>query len=51
MSDEEFAEKMRIGLELNYRKLVEQKRRDNEMLIVSDENGNVKFVDPFTLEI
>ena len=50
MSDEEFEEKMRIGMELAHKRLVEQKRRDHEMLIFS-ENGKIKYVDPFTIQI
>ena len=50
MSDEEFEKKLIIGLDLTYRRLVEQKRRDHEMLIFS-ENGQIKYVDPFTIEI
>ncbi|MBR1808839.1 MAG: hypothetical protein IJ776_05590 [Paludibacteraceae bacterium] len=50
MSNEEFEEKMRVGLQLTHQRLVEQKRRDHEMLIFS-ENGQIKYVDPFTIEI
>ena len=50
MSDEEFAKKMEEGMLLVHRRLVEQKRRDNEKLIFS-ENGKIVYVDPFSIEI
>ena len=50
MSDQEFEEKMRIGLQLTHKRLIEQKRRDHEMLICS-EQGELKYVDPYTIEI
>ncbi len=50
MSDEEFDARMRIGIDMVYKRLIEQKRRDHEMLIFS-ENGQIKYVDPFTLPL
>ena len=50
MSDREFESKLIEGLDLTYRRVVEQHRRDNQPLVFS-ENGQVKFVDPFTVAI
>ena len=50
MSDREFESKLKEGLDLTYRRVVEQHRRDNQPLVFS-ENGKVKFVDPFTVAI
>lgn len=50
MSEKEFKTKVCEGLKLSYRRLVEQKRRNNEPLIFS-ENGVVQFVDPHTVQI
>lgn len=50
MSEKELKAKLSIGLKQSYRKVVEEHRRNNQPLIFS-ENGQVKFVDPFTVEI
>ena len=50
MSDEEFEEKLKEGLIKTAKMVVEQHRRDNQPLIFS-ENGEVKYVDPFTVSI
>ena len=50
MTNKEFEEKMRIGLQLTHQRWIEQKRRDHEMLILG-ENGEVKYVDPFTIDL
>ena len=50
MSEREFEAKVREGLRLTYRRVVEQHRRDNQPLIFS-ENGVVQFVDPNTVNI
>lgn len=50
MSSREFEKKLHDGLELTYRRLIEQKRKTNTPLIHS-ENGVVKYVDPFTVQI
>lgn len=50
MSEREFEAKVREGLRLTYRRVVEQHRRDNQPLIFS-ENGIVQFVDPNTVQI
>lgn len=50
MSDEEFEEKLKEGLQITYRRVVEQHRRDNQPLIFC-ENGVVTQVDPFTVSI
>lgn len=50
MSEREFEAKVREGLRLTYRRVVEQHRRDNQPLIFS-ENGVVQFVDPNTVKI
>lgn len=50
MSERELEAKLSAGLKLSYRKVVEQHRRDNQPLIFS-ENGQVKYVDPFTVAL
>ena len=46
----ELEAKISQGLKITHRKIVEQHRRDNQPLICS-ENGEVKYVDPFTVAI
>ena len=50
MSERELEAKLSVGLKHSYRKIVEQHRRDNQPLIFS-ENGEVQFVNPFTVAI
>ena len=50
MSEREFDSKLRQGLLLTAKHIVEQHRRDNQPLIFS-ENGVVTQVDPFTVSI
>ena len=50
MSEREFESKVKEGLRIAYRKVVEQHRRDNQPLIFS-ENGVVQYIDPNTIEI
>ena len=50
MSERELEAKLSIGLKLSYRKVVEQHRRDNKPLVFS-ENGEVKYVNPFTVAL
>ena len=50
MSERELESKINQGLQITHRRVVEQHRRDNQPLIFS-ENGVVKQVDPFTVEI
>jgi hypothetical protein len=50
MSEKEYKAKVNEGLKVAYRRLVEEYRRTNTPLIFS-ENGVVKYVDPFTVEI
>lgn len=50
MSERELESKVNEGLRLTHRRLVEQHRRDNQPLIFF-ENGQVKYVDPFTVAI
>ena len=50
MSEKEFEEKLSVGLKQSYRRVVEEHRRNNQPLIFW-ENGQVKYVDPFTVEI
>ena len=50
MSERELEAKLSVGLKINHRKIVEQHRRDNQPLIFS-ENGQVQFVNPFTIAI
>ena len=50
MSERELESKINEGLKITHRRIVEQHRRDNQPLVFS-ENGQVKFVDPFTVAI
>lgn len=50
MSEMELEAKISQGLKITHRKIVEQHRRDNQPLIFS-ENGQVQYVDPFTVSI
>ena len=50
MSERELEALLSIGLKQSYRKVVEQHRRDNQPLIFS-ENGQVQFVDPYSVAI
>lgn len=50
MSERELESKVNEGLRLTHRKLVEQHRRDNQPLIFC-ENGQVTYVDPFTVAL
>ena len=50
MSEREFESKVKEGLRITYRKVVEQHRRDNQPLIFS-ENGVVQYIDPNTIEL
>ena len=50
MSERELETKLSVGLKQSYRKIVEQHRRDNQPLIFS-ENGEVQFVNPFTVAL
>ena len=50
MSSREFEKKLREGMDLTFRRLVEQKRKTNTPLIHS-ENGVVQFVDPNTIQL
>jgi hypothetical protein len=50
MSEMELEAKINQGLKINHRKIVEQHRRDNQPLIFS-ENGQVQFVNPFTIAL
>lgn len=50
MSEGELKELLSTGLKQSYRKVVEEHRRNNQPLIFS-ENGQVQFVDPFTVAI
>ncbi len=50
MKEEDLKSKILVGLQDTYRQVVEQHRRDNQPLILS-ENGAVQYVDPFTVEI
>lgn len=50
MSEKELKAKLSIGLKQSYRKVVEEHRRNNQPLIFS-ENGQIQYVDPFTVEI
>ena len=50
MSERELESKVNEGLRLTHRKLVEQHRRDNQPLVFS-ENGEVKYVNPFTVAL
>lgn len=50
MSEQELDELLNTGLKRSYRKVVERHRRDNQPLIFS-KNGQVQYVDPFTVTI
>ena len=50
MSERELEAKLSAGLKQSFRRVVEQHRRDNQPLIFC-ENGEVKYVDPFTVSI
>ena len=50
MSERELESKVNEGLQLTHRRLVEQHRRDNQPLIFC-ENGQVQYVDPFTVAL
>ena len=50
MSAGELKELLNVGLKQSYRKVVEEHRRNNQPLIFS-ENGQVQYVDPFTVNI
>jgi hypothetical protein len=50
MSTKELESKVNQGLKIAHRCVVEQHRRDNQPLVFS-ENGEVLFVDPFTVEL
>ena len=50
MTDRTFSRKIEAGLQQAYRDLVMQKRRNNEMLIFS-ENGQVQYVDPHSIDM
>ena len=50
MSAGELKELLNGGLKQSYRKVVEEHRRNNQPLIFS-ENGQVQYVDPFTVNI
>ena len=50
MTDKAFSKKIQQGLNETYRQIVLQKRRTGEMLIFS-ENGEVKYVDPNSVEV
>ena len=50
MSEKELKAKLSIGLKESYRKIVEEHRRNNQPLIFS-ENGQIQYVDPFTVEL
>ena len=48
MSERELEAKLSIGLKQSYRRVVEEHRRNNQPLIFS-ENGQIRYVDPFTV--
>ena len=50
MSSKEFETRLRKGMELTHRRLVEEKRRTNTPLIFS-ENGVIQYVDPYSVQI
>lgn len=50
MSEREFEARVREGLKLTFRKVVEQHRLNNQPLVFS-ENGVVQLVDPHTVQI
>ena len=45
-----FRKKVEKGLRISFKKLVEQKRKDNDELVVS-EDGEIKFIDPQKVEV
>ena len=50
MSERDLEAKIFQGLKITHRKIVEEHRRNNQPLIFS-ENGQIQYVDPFTVEI
>ena len=50
MSERELETKLSVGLKQSYRRVVEQHRRDNQPLIFS-ENGEVLYVDPYSVAL
>ena len=50
MSERELEAKLSVGLKQSYRRVVEEHRRNNQPLIFW-ENGQVKYVDPFTVAL
>ena len=50
MSEKEFDSKLRQGLLETAKSVVEEHRRNNQPLIFC-ENGQVKYVDPFTVAL
>ena len=46
----ELEAKISQGLKITHRKIVDQHRRDNQPLIFS-ENGEVHYVDPYTVAL
>ncbi len=50
MSERELEAKLSIGLKQSYRRVVEEHRRNNQPLIFS-ENGQIRYVDPFTVAL
>ena len=50
MSEREFDTRLRQGLQKTAESVVEEHRRNNQPLIFS-ENGQVQYVDPFTVNI
>ena len=50
MSEREFETKMREGLKLTYRRVVEQHRLNNQPLVLGND-GVVQFVDPHTVQL
>lgn len=50
MSSRELESRLQKGMELAHRRLVEEKRRTNTPLIFS-ENGEIQYVDPYTVQI
>lgn len=50
MSEKEFDSKLRQGLLETAKSVVEEHRRNNQPLIFC-ENGQVKYVDPFTIAL
>ncbi len=50
MSEREFEAKLRQGLRATAKSVVEEHRRNNQPLIFS-ENGQIRYVDPFTVAL